>query len=125
VLAGGIDSYFVTSPVHTMNATSSLVARNAAAAAADFVVERDAPRPPRERTLFTVAAVDATAEAPSARSSRTSTRGSTASSSRPTPPRSDETYALFDDAFAATNDPRVPGSSRSIGMLSDFRSLFY
>lgn len=41
VLAGGLDSFFVTEPSHTTNATSSLVLRNLAANAAGFVVTAD------------------------------------------------------------------------------------
>ncbi|HEY6179231.1 MAG TPA: DUF1585 domain-containing protein, partial [Kofleriaceae bacterium] len=58
VLAGGIDSWFVTEPTHTMNATASLVVRNVARRAAAFVVDHDAAAPPGERRLFTRAAVD-------------------------------------------------------------------
>ncbi len=41
VLAGGIDSYFVTLPSHTYNATSSLVLRRLATEAAGYVVTAD------------------------------------------------------------------------------------
>jgi hypothetical protein len=125
VLAGGIDSYFVTAPVHTMNATSSLVARNAAAAAADFVVERDAAAPAAQRTLFTVAPVDATAEdRVRAQLAHLHARiyGELVDA---VSPEVGETYALFADALAGTNDPRRAWKVTLIGMLSDFRSLFY
>ncbi len=51
VLAGGIDSYYVTEPVHTMNATASLVSRKLALDAAEYVVERDL-RAKGKRRLF-------------------------------------------------------------------------
>lgn len=51
VLAGGIDSYYVTEPVHTMNATASLVSRKLALDAAGHVVERDL-RAKGKRRLF-------------------------------------------------------------------------
>lgn len=50
VLAGGIDSYYVTEPVHTMNATSSLVTQRLAMSAAAFAVEHDLTH--RDRRLF-------------------------------------------------------------------------
>jgi Protein of unknown function (DUF1592) len=50
VLAGGIDSFFVTEPVHTMSATSSLVTRRLAFEAAAFVVDHDLNY--KRRTLF-------------------------------------------------------------------------
>src|SRR5213079_1172474 len=62
VLAGGIDSFYVTEPVYTMTATASLVAQRAAFAAADHVVSHDAAAPPAERLLFRAATVDAADE---------------------------------------------------------------
>lgn len=125
VLGGGIDSYFVTSPVHTMNATSSLVARNAAAAAADFVVERDAIAPAGQRALFVEADVDATAEAP-VRAQLAYLHGRIYGELvDPASPEVDETYQLFADALAAAPDARRAWKLTLIGMLSDFRSLFY
>lgn len=59
VLAGGIDSYFVTLPSHTYNAASSLVLRRLATEAAGFVVDADFAKPNRDtRKLLTL--VDAT-----------------------------------------------------------------
>ncbi len=125
VLAGGIDSYFVTSPVHTMNATSSLVAKNAAAAAADFVVEHDATAPAAQRTLFTVAPVGATAEDQvRAQLAHLHARiyGELVDA---TSPEVDESYELFQDALAGTANARRAWKLTLIGMLGDFRSLFY
>ncbi len=59
VLAGGIDSYFVTLPSHTYNAVSSLVLRRLATEAAGFVVTADFAKGNRaNRKLLTM--VDAT-----------------------------------------------------------------
>jgi Protein of unknown function (DUF1585) len=60
VLAGGIDSYYVTEPVHTMNATSSLVTRRLALAAAAFVVAHDQTH--KARRLFRDGDLGATSE---------------------------------------------------------------
>lgn len=45
VLMGGIDSLFVTQPSHTYSATASLVLRNLAREAANFVVDEDFANP--------------------------------------------------------------------------------
>ncbi len=125
VLAGGIDSYFVTEPVHTMNATSSLVAKNAAAAAASFVVDHDAAAPVAERTLFVEAAVTATDPAQiRAQLVHLHARvyGELVAADSP---EIDESLALYDDAFTETADRARAWKLTLVGMLSDFRSLFY
>ena len=125
VLGGGIDSYFVTEPVHTMNATSSLVAKSAAAAAADFVVEHDFTVPAAQRTLFVAAAVTDTDEAHiRAQLAHLHARlyGELVA---PTSSEVDDSFALFTDALAAAGNPRRAWMLTLIGMLSDFRSLFY
>ncbi|HWO23745.1 MAG TPA: DUF1585 domain-containing protein [Kofleriaceae bacterium] len=125
VLAGGIDSYFVTEPVHTVNATSSLVAHNAAAAAADFVVERDAAAPASGRTLFVMASVDDTAE-PAVRAELAHLHARIYGELvEPMSPEVDETYQLWQDALAKAGAARRAWKVTLIGMLSDFRSLFY
>ncbi|MEO8699929.1 MAG: DUF1585 domain-containing protein [Kofleriaceae bacterium] len=125
VLAGGIDSYFVTEPVHTMNATSSLVAKNAATSAAEFVVEHDAAAPAGQRTLFTEAAVTDTTEA-SVRAELAHLHARiygelVAADSAEV----GETYDLFTAALAETGAPKRAWKLVLTGMLSDFRSLFY
>ena len=125
VLAGGIDSYFVTEPVHTMNATSSLVAKTAAASAAEFVVEREAALPVTDRVLFKEAAVGATDPAVikaqlAYMHARIYGELVDADSEEVA-----ETYALYEEAFAATADRQRTWKLVLVGMLSDFRSLFY
>ena len=125
VLFGGIDSYFVTDPVHTMNATSSLVGKKLTALAAEFVVQHDSTAPLAERTLFTEAAVAATD--PSvirAQVAHLHARiyGELVAADSP---EVDETYVLYEEAFAASNDRARAWELTLIGMLSDFRSLFY
>jgi hypothetical protein len=125
VLAGGIDSYFVTDYVHTMNATSSLVAKSAAAAAADFVVEHDLAAAAADRTLFVKAGVGAT--------DPTQIRAQIAHLHAriygelvaPDSPEVDETLALYEEAFAASNNRARAWKLTLIGMLSNFRALFY
>jgi hypothetical protein len=125
VLAGGIDSYFVTEPVHTINATSSLVAKTAAASAAEFVVERDATAAVADRTLFVEAAVTATDPARiKAQLAYLHARiyGELVEADSE---EVAETYALYEEAFAATSDRKRTWKLVLVGMLSDFRSLFY
>ena len=126
VLGGGIDSYFVTDPVHTMNATSSLVAKAAASAAADFVVAHDLAAPAAQRTLFVEAGADATAE-PAVRAQLAYLHGRIYSELVETDsPEVDESYQLFTEALAQTgNNAQRAWKLTLIGMLSDFRSLFY
>ncbi len=125
VLAGGIDSYFVTDYVHTMNATSSLVAKAAAAAAADFVVEHDLTAAAADRTLFVEADVDATDPAQiRAQIAHLHARiyGELVA---PDSPEVDETMTLYDEAFAASESRARAWKLTLIGMLSNFRALFY
>jgi hypothetical protein len=125
VLGGGIDSYFVTQPVHTMNATSSLVARTAAGAAADFVVDRDATAPVADRKLFVKADVTSTDEA-HVRAELAYLHARIYSELvEPGSPEVDDTYALFTDALAQTSDPKRAWKLTLVGMFGDFRSLFY
>ncbi len=125
VLAGGIDSYFVTEYVHTMNATSSLVAKAAAAAAADFVVDHDQAAAAGDRTLFTEAAVTA-ADPDRVRAQLAYLHARIYGELvAPDSPEVDDTFALYSDAFAATNDRARAWKLTLVGMLSDFRSLFY
>lgn len=125
VLAGGIDGYFVTKPVHTMNATSSLVARSVAAAAADFVVDHDLAAAAGDRTLFVEAAVNA-ADEDKIRAQLVHLHariyGELVS---PTSSEVDDTLALYNDAFTETGSRARAWKLTLIGMLSDFRSLFY
>ena len=125
VLAGGIDSYFVTEYVHTMNATSSLVAKAAAAAAADFVVEADLAAPAADRKLFTKAGVNAAEPALIREQLAYLHARIYGELVAPDSPEVDETLALYDEAFAATNNRARAWKLTLIGMLSDFRSLFY
>lgn len=125
VLGGGIDSFFVTSPVHTMNATSSLVVRTAAGKAAAFVVAHDATAPPGERRLFTEATVSTTDEA-GVRAELVSLHGRIYGELvAPEDARVSETYALFQGALAASGDPARAWTVTLAGMLSDLRAVYY
>ncbi|MDB4956061.1 MAG: hypothetical protein JWO36_3630 [Myxococcales bacterium] len=126
VLAGGIDSYFVATSVFTMNATASLVAKLAASAAADYIVDSDAVAAPGARKLFTQAAVTATDE-PSVRAELAYLHARIYSELvTPSEPGVDDSYALFTGALAATNGDAVRAWKLTlIGMLCDLRSQYY
>jgi hypothetical protein len=126
VLAGGIDGYYVTTPVHTTTTTSSLVAKQLASSAADFVVEHDATAAAAERTLFVKAAVNATDE-PAIREQlaflHARLYGEIVGA---TSPEVDETYALFTATkTAANNNQRRAWKLVLVGMLTDVRALTY
>ncbi len=125
VLGGGIDSYFVTEPVHTMNATSSLVAKSAAAAAADFVVEHDATAAVGQRTLFVEAGITATDPALIRAQLAYLHARIYGELVGPDSPEVDDTYQLYTDALAAAGNSRRAWKLTLVGMFADFRSLFY
>lgn len=125
VLAGGIDSWYVTEASHTMNATTSLVARRVAREAAAFVVDHDGAAGARDRLLFTKASVDAS-DAASVRAELAELHGRIYSELvDPGDAVLDDAEALFDDALAASGDPRRAWTVTLTGMLSDLRALYY
>ena len=125
VLGGGIDSWYVTEPTHTMNATASLVARRAAQLAASAAVAHDAAAAPADRWLFTQAPVDATDPA-SVRAQLAELHGRIFSELvGPDDDALADSVALFDGALAASGDPRRAWTVTLTGMLSDLRALYY
>jgi hypothetical protein len=124
-LAGGIDSYFVTRPVHTTNAVSSLVLRVLAATAASYVVDDDFAAPPAQRHLLTDIAPTDTAE-PVIRAqlaklhARIFGARDTADSDEV-----GETYALFSSVLARSGDVRRAWKITLTAMLSDIRVSHY
>ncbi|HUJ57940.1 MAG TPA: hypothetical protein VLX92_05595 [Kofleriaceae bacterium] len=125
VLGGGIDSFLVTEPVFTMNATSSMVTRVAAFSAAQFVVDHDASVPLAQRTLLTAADPAATDEG--------SVRAELAELHArifgelvdPSDPELDASYALYQGALAASGDARRAWVVTLTGMLSDLKAVYY
>jgi len=125
VLGGGIDSWFVTEPSYTMNATSSLVARRAAQLAAAYVVDHDAAAAPADRWLFTQAPVDAT-DPSAVRAELAELHGRIFSELvGPDDDALADSAALFEGALAASGDPRRAWTVTLTGMLSDLRALYY
>jgi hypothetical protein len=121
VLGGGIDSFLVTQPVHTMNATSSMVSRLAAYHAAAYVVQHDTTAAPGDRTLFTAASVEASDEA----SVRAELGVLHARIFGELAPNVDASYQLFAGVLAASGDPRRAWVVTLTGMLSDLKAVYY
>jgi hypothetical protein len=125
VLGGGIDSYFVTEPTHTMNATALLVARRVARLAAAHLIAHDAVAAPADRWLFTQATVDTT-DPTLVRAQLAELHGRIFSELvAPGDDVLDDDVALFDDALAASGDPRHAWTLTLTGMLSDLRALYF
>jgi hypothetical protein len=124
VLAGGIDSWSVTEPTHTMSATASLAIRAVARRAAAFVVDHDAAVPPGERRLFTRAAVD-DGDPDHVRAELAELHARIYSEAAVDDEALDASQALFDDALAASGDPRWAWRVTLTGMLSDLRAVYY
>ena len=121
VLAGGIDSFLVTQPVHTMNATSSMVTRLAAYRAAEYVVDHDAAAAPDARTLLRGADVAATDEA----SVRANLAYLQARIFGDLDGDTDDTYRLFSGALAQSGDAKRAWIVTLTGMLSDLKAVYY
>ena len=125
VLAGGIDSWFVTAPTHTMNATASLVTRTIARQAAEFVVADDAAAAPGHRRLFTRATPTDTDPA-RVRAQLAELHARIFSELvEPDDPVLDDDEALFQGALAAGGDPRRAWAVTLTGMLADLRAVYY
>lgn len=125
VLGGGIDSYYVTAVQTTTGATTALVNRRAALAAADAVVEHDRTAPVAERRLFVKADVTAADEvAVRAELAYLLARihGELVESSDP---RVDDALALFRDAHAASGDASRAWKLTLGALLSDVRAIYY
>jgi Protein of unknown function (DUF1585)/Protein of unknown function (DUF1592) len=126
VLAGGIDSYFVTLPSHTYNAVSSLVLRRLATEAAGFVVTADFAKPNRaNRKLLTL--VDATTR------DEAEIRAQLAALHLRIYGTIDDaggeevglTYALFADSLAAGENVATAWKTTLTAMLQDARVAYF
>ncbi len=125
VLAGGIDSVFVTRPSHTYSATNSLVLQNLAREAAHFVVETDFAQPAGQRRLLTLVEPAETEEgivrdqivALHAKIYGELTDAASASV--------DETYGLFAAAVAQHGDAARAWKLVVMAMLQDVEVAWY
>jgi hypothetical protein len=125
VLAGGIDSYFVVEPSHTFNATSILVLRALAAAAAGHAVEADFDAPAGERRLLTRVEADTTDEAAVRRQLADLFARFYADFSPPESEAVGEAYAVFAGTLARTGDVAHAWKTTLTAMLQDLRIATY
>lgn len=123
VLAGGIDSFFVTEPVHTMNATSSLVTRRFALDAAAFVVDHDLGD--RHRRLFRDGELLTSQERPLRRQlAHLHARIFSELIGEQDPSLADE-LELFRGVLASGGDFRRAWTLTVAAMLGDLRTVYY
>jgi len=125
VLAGGIDSYFVVQPSHTFNATSVLVLRALAAAAAGYVVEADFAAAPGARRLLTRVESDTRDEAAVRAQLADLLARFYADFSPPGSDSVGEAYALFRDTLASSGDVSHAWKATLTAMLQDLRIATY
>lgn len=125
VLAGGLDSVFVTHPSHTYSATTSLVLRALAREAAHHRVDRDFDAASADRWLLTNIAEGDTSEA--AVREQLADLHARIHSERvePDAPEVDETWALFSAALRHSGDDRRAWKVTLTAMLQDVRIAFY
>jgi hypothetical protein len=126
VLAGGIDSYFVTKTLRTFNATASLVLQQMAVESAARVVDADlaTPAPARRVLLQTVTATE-TNEAAIRDELATLHLRLFAEVAEPSSEEVTATYALFRDALELTSDVREAWKTTLTAMLQDARIAYY
>jgi hypothetical protein len=123
VLAGGIDSFFVTEPVHTMNATSSLITRRLALEAAAFVVEHDLGT--KDRRLFRDGELTTAAE-PQVRRQLAHLHARIFSELIDEHDRAlDDELALFHGVLASGDDVARAWTVTVAAMLGDLRAVYY
>jgi hypothetical protein len=125
VLAGGIDSFFVVEPSHTFNATSVLVLRELAAAAAGHVVEADFDAPAPDRRLLTLVEADTRDEAAVRAQLAALSSRFYADTSPPGSEAVGEAYALFRSALERTGDVEHAWKTTLTAMLQDLRIATY
>ena len=126
VLAGGIDSFFVTRPAYTVNTTASLHLRTLAREAAAFAVQTDlAESDPARRRLLTRVATD-TADEATVRVQLAELHlrlyGEDVAAESP---EVDDSYALFRQVHELTNRVDRAWLATLTGMFQDFRIAFY
>ena len=124
-IAGGIDSYFVTRPVHTTSAVSSLTLRVLASTAAGFVVDDDFARSGAQRRLLIAVELTDTGE-PVIRAQLARLHARIYGTlDAPASAEVGDTYALFASTFARTGDVRHAWKTTLTAMLSDLRVAHY
>ena len=125
VLAGGIDSMFVTRPSHTYGATTSLVLQNLAREAAHHVVDDDFARAAGERRLFSRIEPSDTSEAAVRDQIALLHARIYADPEDPESEAVGETWELWSAAHAASGDPVRAWKTALTAMLQDVKVASY
>lgn len=126
VLAGGIDSQFVTRPAHTYGATASLVLRNLAREASDAVVDADLANPDQgSRHLLTLVTDADTDEAAIREQLAALHLRIFAHFVMPDGPEVDESYALFQAALDHSGEVSRAWKVTLVAMLQDVEIAYY
>jgi hypothetical protein len=124
-IVGGIDSYFVTQPVHTTNVPSSLMLQQLAAQAAGFVVDADFGVPAAQRRLLSLvepADVDETKIRAQLSDLHARIYGAL---DAPDSEAVTETYGLFSATLALGGDVRRAWKTTLTAMLGDLRVAYF
>lgn len=125
VIAGGIDDFLVTHPVHTISPTSSLVFDNFAREAAAFVVDRDLGGDAPDAGRLLTIDPEETGEQEVRQQLAQLHRRLLAEMVQPQEDSVDESYALFRDALALSGDTHRAWSVVLTAMLQDSRLIYY
>ncbi|RMG20767.1 MAG: hypothetical protein D6729_02100 [Deltaproteobacteria bacterium] len=124
-LAGGIDSYYVTTPTRTMNASTALFVAALASEAAEWVVDSDFALPAGERKLLSLVEEKTTDEAAvRAQIAALHTRIYGTFDDPESIPVT-ETYSLFRETHRRSGDVRRAWKVVVAAMLQDLRSVYY
>jgi len=125
VLAGGIDSFFVTRPSYTYSATSALVLSNLAREASHFVVDTDFAAETDDRRLLGVVGPNDSGESEVRDQIADLYLDLYGQLVDTDSEEVDETYALFEGALAVSNDPSRAWKVTLTAMLQDVSVAYY
>lgn len=125
VLAGGLDSIYVTRPSHTYSASTSLVLRALAQLAASFVVAADFAAAPASRRLLGQVEATTTDEAAIRDQLVALHRRLYGARIEPDGVEADDGWALWSGALAHGGDPARAWTVTLTAMLQDLRIAYY
>jgi hypothetical protein len=125
VLAGGLDSVYVTRPSHTYSASTSLVLRTLAQLAAGAVVEADLAAAPGSRRLLGLVEATTTDEATIRDQIVALHRRLYGARIEPDGIDADDGWALWSGALAHGGDPVRAWTITLTAMLQDLRIAYY
>lgn len=126
VLGGGIDSFFVTQPSHTINATASLFLRAYAAEAAGYVVESDFGIADKSARKLLTAIDETDSEEAAVRAQLVNLHERLYAEMLSTDATEiDESYAVFVDTLDRTGDVKHAWKTTLTALLQDVKVAYY